>query len=592
MRTHQEVKRVLRLCRQSLIAVGLFSFVANLLMLVPAFFMLNVYDKAVGNNSLPTLWALALIAAFLFLILGAMEALRSRVLVAISSRLDQELSPTFYDLIFKSAVLTGPERATTQPLTDLNQLRQFLTSAGVFAVFDAPWLPVYIFILFLFHPLLGWLGVFSALCLFVLALANQSATAKPLADANQAFLSQSTETQRNLRNAEVASSMGMMPALKKLWRNRQDAMLMAQEQASQAAGSFNAVIKTLRLAIQSAAIAAGAFLVLKQEISPGMLIAGSILIGRALQPVETAVGTWRGFLEAKEQYSRLSEWLFATPSAKPKITLPLISGAISVKQAFVAPPGAKKPTIIGMNLELPAGTTLMILGASGAGKSTLVRAMLGLWPTQSGEIRIDGVEAFQFDPMQLGPQIGYLPQDIELLEGTVSENISRFGSLESDLLIQAAMDAGIHDFILSLPNGYDTELGKPGGLLSPGQRQRVALARAIYNRPKLVVLDEPNSNLDEEGEIALGKAVRNLQEHGSTIIIVSHRKSVISLADYVLIMASGKVMDFGTASEVAERLKIKLGDSTAAATGSSPQPIPRLAAPKTVPVNAINTIKK
>ena len=384
MRTHQEVKRVLRLCRQSLIAVGLFSFVANLLMLVPAFFMLNVYDKAVGNNSLPTLWALALIAAFLFLILGAMEALRSRVLVAISSRLDQELSPTFYDLIFKSAVLTGPERATTQPLTDLNQLRQFLTSAGVFAVFDAPWLPVYIFILFLFHPLLGWLGVFSALCLFVLALANQSATAKPLADANQAFLSQSTETQRNLRNAEVASSMGMMPALKKLWRNRQDAMLMAQEQASQAAGSFNAVIKTLRLAIQSAAIAAGAFLVLKQEISPGMLIAGSILIGRALQPVETAVGTWRGFLEAKEQYSRLSEWLFATPSAKPKITLPLISGAISVKQAFVAPPGAKKPTIIGMNLELPAGTTLMILGASGAGKSTLVRAMLGLWPTQSG----------------------------------------------------------------------------------------------------------------------------------------------------------------------------------------------------------------
>ena len=546
--------RVRDACKHSLYAVGAFSGAANLLMLVPAFFMLNVYDKAVGNNSLSTLWMLSLITGFLFVILGSMEAFRSRVLVAVSSRVDQLLAPILYRLTFDNAVYVGSDRASIQALADLNGLRQFITSNGIFAFFDAPWLPIYIAILFMFHPLLGWMGVVAALSFFALAVANQAATNDALAKANEVQRTSTADTQKNLRNAEATAAMGMLPELQRRWRTSQDQMLQQQELASNKSGLYNAVIKTMRLAVQSAAIGAGAFLVLKQEISPGMLIAGSILIARALQPVEIIIGAWRGFVDAKEQYSRIDQLLKKELPHKHQLELPAIVGEISASSVAIAPPGSKQPTITGVTFALPPGKTCIVFGSTGAGKSTLIRGILGLWPTLLGEMRIDGLESFKYDRSELGPQIGYLPQSIELLDGSVSDNISRFTEYDPRDVVQAAKDAGVHEFILSLQNGYDTHLGGQYGRLSPGQRQRVALARALYKRPKLVVLDEPNSNLDDEGDAALKIAIDRLKKSGSTVLIVSHRQNILDMADYLLIMKQGQLLDFGVTAEVFQRI--------------------------------------
>lgn len=546
----------LKACKRSFTAVGVFSGVANLLMLVPAFFMLNVYDKAVAHNSISTLWVLSGITAFMYLMLMLLEILRSRILVAVSSRLDQLLSPKLYESIFDHAVKKGTgSKSTTQPLRDLAGLRQFLTGQPIFAVFDAPWLPVYIVILFLFHPLLGWMGVVAAAVFFLLAIGNEFTTTATISSANSLALKADSDTQHNLKNSEAVAAMGFMPALKERWRSDQDDALALQESASNAAGIFSGVIKTLRMAVQSAAIGAGAYLVLLQEISPGMIIAGSILIGRALQPVEMAVGAWQRFAEAKNQYSRVQDMLETAAVSSVNMSLPDITGAISASEASITPPGASRPTLEGVSFSLPAGSTCMVLGSSGAGKSTLVRGVLGLWPTGGGKLRLDGADAFQYTRQELGPQVGYLPQAIELLEGSISANITRFSEVDADSVVQAAKDAGVHEFILALPDGYDTEIGRQGGMLSPGQRQRIALARALYKRPKLVVLDEPNSNLDDSGEAALYSAIETLKEGGSTVLIVSHRQGVLPLADYLLVLGGGGMVDFGPVQPVLERFK-------------------------------------
>ena len=549
------IRDALIACRQSFVAVAVFSAVANVLMLTPAFFMLNIYDKAVANNSLSTLWVLSFLAIFLFFVLGAMEALRSRVLVAISSRLDRLLAGELHKITFETATRVGSHRLGTQPLTDLNSLRHFLTGTAVFAIFDAPWLPIYLFVLFLFHPLLGWLGVFAAFLLLAIAVINQRKVDPPLEVANELSIANNSATQRALRNSDAVAAMGMLPVIQAQWRERQDNLLSFQEKASNTAGIFNAITKTLRLAVQSAAIAAGAFLVLRQEISPGMLIAGSILVGRALQPVELAVGAWKGFSEAKNQYQRLTKVLEVAPQQREKMELPPIAGHVSAKNASVVPPGERRITLQNVTLDIPAGTVCMVVGPSGAGKSTFLKALLGLWPTAAGEIRVDGTEPSKFDRAAFGPQLGYLPQDIELLEGTVAQNITRFGDIDSEAVIAAAHDAGIHEFILSLAEGYETELGPSGAQLSPGQRQRVALARALYRNPKLVVLDEPNSNLDDSGESALHAAIKKLKDGGSTVVIVSHRQGVLPLSDYVLVLTAGKVKNFQSTKELVARIE-------------------------------------
>ena len=569
MQKPEVLGRVTEACKSSITAVALFSGLANLLMLVPAFFMLNVYDKAVAYNSVSTLWMLCLVAGFLYIVLATMEILRSRVLVLVASRIDNIVAPVVFDRTFDQAVRLGEGRASIQPLVDLNSLRQFITGPGIFALFDAPWLPIYIAVLFLFHPLLGWMGVFAALIFLGLAIGNQVQTRAQLAVANVFAKENSVATQRALRNADAAAAMGMLPELRRRWRKLQDAMLDAQESASNYSSVYSATIKTLRLAVQSSALAAGAYLALAQEISPGMLIAGSILIGRALQPVEQAVGAWRGFVDAKAQYDTLVASLAEAKEPGSRQKLPPIEGKVLAKNAAILAPGATKPTISSLTFELPAGKLCVVMGPSGAGKSTLVKGVLGLWPCALGEIRIDGADASSYDKSDLGPQIGYLPQDVELLDGSVANNIARFQDSDPEAVTKAAVDAGLHELILTFPSGYDTDLGAPEGQLSPGLRQRIGLARALYQRPKLVVLDEPNANLDEVGEQALHTALDVMKKSGSTIIVVSHRPTILPLSDYVMVLNNGRVVQFGETNTVME--DFKKGQAKVQATAAGPK---------------------
>ena len=548
-------EEALTICKRSFIAVGVFSFFINILMLTPMFYMINVYDKAVATSSVPTLMALVVIAAFLYFMMGLLEWLRSSVLVHIGARLDTLVAPRIYDLCFKSE--SGAIEARnmgSRPLSDLNSLRQFLASPSAAVIFDLPWIPLFLILMYFFHPALAAVALVCMTIMAAVAIANQRATTKGLKEANIASAQIANQTQRNLRNAEVAAAMGMMKPLAERWRAQQDDMIDLQAATSATASGFNAAIKTLQVVMQSAAITTGAVLAIAQEISPGLIIGAALLLGRALQPIQQGVSSWKSFVEAREQYRRLNDLLTSFPTDDEKMSLPPIEGRITANQASVVPPGGSKSTVTNVTFALPSGSTTMILGASAAGKSTLVRAILGLWSTAQGDIRIDGTESKYYDRIELGPQIGYLPQDIELFDGSIADNIARFGAQDPDMVIQAAQDAGVHQMILALPEGYDTIISGLQGLLSPGQRQRVALARALYGRPRLLVLDEPNSNLDELGEQALNTAIANMKHAGSTIIMVSHRQAVLALADYV-IMENGGIKEQGTRDEVVARAR-------------------------------------
>lgn len=550
------IEQALVLCRRSFIAVGAFSFFINLLTLTPMFYMINVFDKAVGTGSISTLMSLATIAVFLYCVLAILEWIRSQVLIHIASRLDIMLSPRIYQLCFESESGALSEHGiSSQPLQDLNALRQFIAGPSCAVIFDLPWIPLFLLIMLLFHPALAAVALVCMVIMAVIALANQRSTTKGLKDANKKASIISAATQRNLRNAEVAAAMGMLTPLMSRWRRDQDEALLQQSQTSRTASGYSALIKTLSIAMQSAAITTGAVLAIYQEISPGVMIGAALLLGKSLQPIQQAVSGWRSFVEAREQYQRLNDLLEKFPESDDRMTLPSIAGHITAKNAFVIPPGGKAATLIDITLSLHSGSTTMILGPSAAGKSTLVRALLGLWPTAQGEIRIDGAEAHHFDRDELGPQIGYLPQDIELFDGTVAGNIARFGAVDAEEVVMAAQTAGVHEMILALPNGYDTVISGSKGMLSPGQRQRIALARALYGGPKLLVLDEPNSNLDEAGERALANAILKVKSMGTTVVMVSHRQGALPLVDYLIIMEAGRIRQQGPKVEVLAQIK-------------------------------------
>ncbi len=524
--------------------------IVNFLMIAPSIYMLQVYDRVVSTGNLSTLLMLTLILVVMFITLGALEWVRSQILVRVSTRLETMLNQRLFQVAFKQALYTGGQRATTQPLDDLTGLRQFLTGNGLFAFFDAPWMPVYLALLFLFHPWFGWFSIVTAILLCLVALATEKATTKTLSEANNVAMATRGLLGKNLRNAEVIESMGMLGNIRRRWLSGAVKVLDLQAVASSRAGLLTALSKVIRMLSQSLILGLGAYLVIEREISPGLMIAGSILMGRALAPIDLMIGTWKGFISARNQYQRLNEILLQIPADKEHMQLPDPEGRIQLENAVITPPGSKVPVIKGISLVIEKGDIVGVIGPSGAGKSTLARAILGIWPTANGAIRLDGAEVFNWDREHLGSFIGYLPQDIELFEGTISENIARFGEIDPEKVVEAAKMADVHDLILRLPEGFDTMIGATGGNLSGGQRQRIGLARALYGNPALVVLDEPNSNLDEQGESALEKALIKLKQKQCTVIIITHRNNVLSKVDKLLILQDGNLAVYGPKDQV------------------------------------------
>lgn len=548
------LQAALRVCKSSFISVGFFSLFVNALMLVPTFFMIQVSGRVVPSSSVSTLVMLTLILTVLMLTLGSLEWVRSRIMVRISNRLDALLSHDVYRASFRRALDSGGMDASAQSLNDLTSLRQFLTGNGLFAFFDAPWLPVYTAVMFMFHPLYGWVTVGCAAVLICLAVLNQRFTGKALAEANKENVAASLHTTKTLRNAEVIESMGMLGTLMSRWAQRQRKVLRLQSYASDKSGIITSVSKTFRQWTQSIMLALGAYLVITHEITPGLLMAGSLLLGRALSPIDQMIGSWKGFVGARVQYNRLNETLDKLSAEPERMKLPAPQGHIQVENLIVTPPGAKTPVIRNISFVAPAGTVVGIVGPSAAGKSTLVRALMGIWAPQHGVVRLDGADISTWDKHELGPHVGYLPQDIELFEGSISENIARFEAIDAEKTVHAAKVAGVHEMILMLPDGYDTVIGSDGINLSGGQRQRIGLARALYGNPRLIVLDEPNSNLDDVGERALGVALQKIKETGATVFIVSHRPNILVRLDRVMVLNAGTISLYGAREQVIAEL--------------------------------------
>ncbi|WOB60288.1 MULTISPECIES: type I secretion system permease/ATPase [Pseudomonas] len=552
--SENNLQAALKACKSSFLSVGFFSFCVNALMLVPTFYMIQVSGRVVPSSSTSTLLMLTLILTLLLLTLGSLEWVRSRIMVRISNRLDVLLSRDVYRASFKRALQSGGGDATAQSLNDLTSLRQFFTGAGVFAFFDAPWFPIYTVIMFLFHPWFGWMTLACGTVLSVLAVVNHRVTGKALASANKENVASNVITTKTLRNAEVIESMGMLETLMNRWAKRQRNVMMLQSQASDKGGVVSSVSKMFRTWSQSLMLALGAYLVITHQINPGLLMAGSLLLGRALSPIDQMIGSWKGFVAAKVQYDRLNKVMSDLNKEPERMPLPAPEGQIQVENIIVTPPGAKAPVLRNVSFVVPAGAIVGIVGPSAAGKSTLVRALMGIWSPQHGVVRLDGADIASWDKQALGPHVGYLPQDIELFEGSISENIARFDKIDPDKVIEAAQMAGVHEMILMLPDGYDTVIGSSGVNLSGGQRQRIGLARAVYGRPRLIVLDEPNSNLDDVGERALGVALQKLKETGATVFIVSHRPNILARLDRILVMSAGTVSLYGERDRVIAEL--------------------------------------
>jgi ATP-binding cassette subfamily C protein EexD len=532
------------------IYAGLFSAAVNLLMLVPVIYMLQVYDRVVSSGSYSTLAMLTLLMVALTAALGGFEWVRSMILIAASNRIEKNLRRRVSDATFKRALLTGGSVSNSQPLSDLSSLRQFLTGNGLFAFFDAPWFPIYVFVMFMFHPMFGYAAIFAGIVMIALAYTTEKVTSKKLQDANSKSNWINNQVNGTLKNSEVIAAMGMADDLRHRQETRFDEVLTLQTEASRSAGLLQSLSKTFRMVMQSLLLGLGALLALRQEISPGMMIAGSLLLGRALAPIDMLVGTWKGFTLARGQYDRLGQLLVQIPKDADTMSLPAPTGKLSAEQVMVVPPGSKNIVVRGVNMELNAGEALGIVGPSASGKSCLARALLGIWPTYSGKVRLDGADIFAWNRAELGPYVGYLPQDIELFDGSISENICRFGDVDPDKVVEAAKTAGVHELILHLPQGYDTIIGGSGGILSGGQRQRIGLARAIYGSPKYLVLDEPNSNLDDQGERELVDAIRRIKSEGATVIIITHRTMVLQCVDKILVMRDGAASHFGPRDQV------------------------------------------
>ncbi len=533
--------------------VGVFSAIINVIMLAPALYMLQVFDRVLSSRNETTLLMLTVMVLGAYLLMSALEFVRSFILIRVGAQLDMKMNKRIYTAAFEQNLKQAGSNAG-QALQDLTNIRQFLTGNGLFAFFDAPWFPIYLAVIYLFSPILGMFALGGTVLLIALAYVNEVISKKPLAEASAMAIKSSNLATNNLRNAEVISAMGMLPNLMSRWFKLHSRFLQLQAEASEKAGIVSALTKFVRMSMQSLILGLGALLVLAGEITPGMMIVGSILMGRATAPVDQLIGIWKNWSSTRSAYQRLNKLLEANPAREAGMSLPKPLGRVSVEAVTAAAPGSSVAIIKNLSFVIAPGDVLGIIGPSGSGKSTLARLLVGVWPTATGKVRLDGADVYHWNKDELGPSIGYLPQDVELFAGTVSENIARFGEIDSEKVILAAKRAGVHDMVLHFPQGYDTPLGDGGGGLSGGQKQRLGLARAMYDDPSMIVLDEPNSNLDDVGEQALVAAINDLRSRGKTIVLITHRTSALSTTNKLLLLRDGMAQLFGPSSQVLAEL--------------------------------------
>jgi len=550
-----ELAAALASCRGAFVATGMISGMSNILMLTGAIFMLEVYDRVLPSRSVPTLIGLAIGAVVLYVALGLLDLIRARILTRIGISLDEALSGRIYQTVVRLPAKVGLRNDAAGPIRDLDNVRSFMAGFGPVALFDLPWIPIYLGICFAFHVWIGMTAAIGALVLVTLTLLTEWFVLKPTGVATKLLQHRNAMIESSRRNSEALVAMGIVPHLARRWSKINQEYLANNRRASDAAGGFGAFSKILRLMLQSAVLAVGAYLVIYQQASAGIIIAGAILSARALAPIDIAIAHWRGWVLARQSWDRLRMLLSTLPADIEPMPLRPPHKNLIVENASVAPPGGQKPVVRELSLTLQRGAGLGVIGPSASGKSSLARMLIGYWTPMLGKVCLDGATLDQWAPDILGRHIGYLPQHVELLNGSVAQNISRFEpDADPEAVRAAAAAAGVHEMIVSLENGYDTQIGERGAVLSAGQAQRIALARALYRDPFLVVLDEPNSNLDAQGDAALTEAILGVRARGGIIVVIAHRPTAIAGVDLVLAMKQGRAMAFGPKDEVLAKI--------------------------------------
>jgi ATP-binding cassette subfamily C exporter for protease/lipase len=573
MPPQDELKLALRSLRSAFITIAVFSGFLNVLMLAPSLYMLQVYDRVLGSRNETTLAVLTLLMVVTFIFMGALESIRTWVLVRVGARFDGMLNARVFNATFERS-LVKPGSNSALPMHDLNTLRQTLTGAAVIALLDAPWMPVFLVVISILSIELGVFALVGALILGGLAILNEKIS-KPKLDQAQNCNAQSQLALTNhLRNAEVIEAMGMLPSIRQRWHELHLKQIRLQAAASDQAAVMGGLTKFVRITMQSLSLGFGAYLVLKGAMTGGGMIAASILVSRSLAPVESIVGNWKQIVTGRAAYARLNELLNAHPARQSGMALPAPTGALRLEGVVAAVPGTQQVILRNLNFAIASGDCIAVIGPTGSGKSTLARLLVGVWPASAGTVRLDGADLYRWSKDELGPHIGYLPQDIELFDGTVAENIARFGKLDSAEVIAAAKRAGMHELILKFPKGYDTPLGVGGSALSGGQKQRVGLARALYGDPSLVVLDEPNSNLDEQGERALTETLHDLRTRGKTTILVTHRMASLSVVQKIMVLGDGSIKAYAYRDEVLAALHAAASQNAPAAPQSAMMRLP------------------
>ncbi len=547
--------KALGACKSAFYYSLLFSFIGNLMQLVVPMYSLQVLDRVISSGSLETLMMLTLVVLLALTCLTLIQAVRSSILIRLGGWLDKRLAP----MLFAHGVANSANKrslSSSQHFNDLGNIKNFITGAAMNSLLDAPWSIIFIIVLFFIHPFLGVLSIIGGVALFILAILNEILTKPAINAASEHSIKSTIYADTASRNAEAIEAMGMLSNVTSIWQEASRKAMLLQGKASSNASIISAITKFIRSGIQLAVTGVGAYFVLKNEMTVGGMIAAGILVGRALTPVETAITSWKGFVSARKSLDKLTKSLGESPVRLSGIDLPSPEGKINVENVFFAPIGSKKPTLTAISFALEAGDILAVIGPSASGKSTLAKLLVGVWKPASGNIRLDNADVYSWNRANFGQHVGYLPQDVELFAGTVKANIARMDENAKDEdIVKAAQEANVHELILHLPNGYDTEVGIDGTSLSAGQRQRIALARAFYGNPKFIVLDEPNANLDSDGDIALSDAIARARSRNITVVVISHRPSIMQVVDKVLVIKDGKVIEFGRRDEVLQKMR-------------------------------------